>query len=193
MKVPQAGLRRFALAAAVSLCAVTVPIGVMAQDKIQDQTKDQDRLQTQDRTQDMIYGSQLMTQTERDQYRAQMRKLQTAQEREAFRLQHHEQMQERARVKGVVLPVEPPSAGAGPAGGMRGGAGAADGQGSGKKYVPPRGSCPSPLASFSWELGRGLPMSQVGAASTRKIKCWKENCFYVTWPQRLAPLPSRRW
>lgn len=134
MKTRETGLMGLALAAAISLSAAMVPTGAMAQDKIKDQTKDQtkdqDKLQTQDRTQDMIYGSQLMTQTERNQYRAQMRNLKTAQEREAFRLQHHEQMKVRAREKGLILPEQPPMGGAGfgPGAGNAAGAGAGPGK-----------------------------------------------------------------
>ena len=151
MKTRKLSLMGLAIAAAVSLSAVMVPSGAMAQDKIQDQTKDQlkdntkdqlkdqtkdqDKLQTQDRTQDLIYGSQLMTQTERNQYRAQMRNLKTAQEREAFRLQHHEQMKVRAQEKGVALPDQPPMGGAGfgPGAGAGVGAGMGSGAGAGKK------------------------------------------------------------
>lgn len=125
MKTRQYGLSGLALAAAVSVSAVLLSTSAVAQDKIQDQTKS--------RTQDMIYGSQLMTPAERSQYMNQMRTLKTAQEREAFRLQHHEQMLERARAKGVTLPDAPQAIGMGPAGGMGGGAGAAGGKGGSKK------------------------------------------------------------
>lgn len=80
-----------------------------------------------------IYGSQLMTQQERVDYRARMRNLRTAQERERFRLEHHERMQERARARGITLPDEPPARGGrgmgpggqgmGPGGGGPGGGG----------------------------------------------------------------------
>ena len=56
---------------------------------------------------DRIYGSELMTQEERYQYQTQMRALQTEEEREAFRLEHHQTMQERARAQGKTLPDEP--------------------------------------------------------------------------------------
>ena len=56
---------------------------------------------------DRIYGSELMTQEERNQYQTQMRALQTEEEREAFRIEHHEKMQERARAQGKTLPDEP--------------------------------------------------------------------------------------
>lgn len=64
-----------------------------------------------------IYGSQLMTPAERSAYRQKMRSLKTAQEREAFRMQHHEEMQKRAQERGMQLPDMPP------AGGARGGMG----------------------------------------------------------------------
>ena len=80
-----------------------------------DQTRDQDRTQLQD--QDRIYGSELMTRQERNDYRNRMRTLKTQQEREAFRLEHHKQMQERARAQGKTLPDMPP-AGMGPGSGM---------------------------------------------------------------------------
>lgn len=141
MKTRKTGLMGLALAAAVSLSAVLVPTGAVAQDKIKDQTKVQDKLQTQDRTQNMIYGSQLMTQAERNQYRAQMRNLKTAQEREAFRMQHHEQMKVRAQEKGVVLPDQPPMGGAGfgPGVGAGGGAGMGSGGGNGAGSGPGAG------------------------------------------------------
>ncbi|MFN4342992.1 MAG: hypothetical protein ACK4FE_13335 [Azonexus sp.] len=71
-----------------------------------------------------IYGSQLMTRQERIAYRNQLRNAQTAEAREQIRLQHHEQMQLRAKERGVTLPDAPPPQGAGmgrrmgPGGGM---------------------------------------------------------------------------
>jgi len=68
--------------------------------------------QAQQRTQGQaragnVYGWQLMTPAERDQYRQQMRQMHTRQERERFRAEHHRQMQERARERGITLPEEP--------------------------------------------------------------------------------------
>ncbi|MDO8286057.1 MAG: hypothetical protein Q7T69_13695 [Rhodoferax sp.] len=63
----------------------------------QDQTRDQDRLR------DPIFGSQLMSPQERVQYQAKVRTLKTEQERESYRLEHHNQMQERAMVLVRVL------------------------------------------------------------------------------------------
>jgi len=88
-----------------------------------DQIKDQTQLQTRDQTQDQIYGSQLMTEQERIQHRNQMRSFKTEQEREAYRLEHHKRMQERAKVKGVTLPDEPMMRPGGTGGGMGPGGG----------------------------------------------------------------------
>ena len=74
--------------------------------------------QVQQQTRQTIYGSQLMTPQERMEYRTRMRSLKTRQEREAFRLQHHKEMQERARERGMQLPDMPP-----PGGGMGSGMG----------------------------------------------------------------------
>jgi len=69
-----------------------------------------------------IYGSQLMTQQERDEHRAKMRAAKTAREREQIRNEHHERMKERARAHGISLPDMPPAkAGSmGPGGGGMG-------------------------------------------------------------------------
>jgi hypothetical protein len=113
------------------------------QDRLQtpDQTRDQDRLRTRD--QDQIYGSQLMTQEERNVYRNRMRAAKTEQEREQIRNEHHEQMKVRAKEKGVTLPDEPPARGRGmgpgkgmgPGMGPGGGAGGmGPGMGNGRRY-----------------------------------------------------------
>lgn len=60
-----------------------------------------------------IYGQQLMTEQERAEHREQMRSLRTEEEREAFRQEHHERMQERAKERGVTLPEEPGQRGKG--------------------------------------------------------------------------------
>ena len=125
MRTRKVNLIGLGLAAALALSGVIATTSAVAQDQIKDQT--------QLRLQDQIYGSELMTQTERDQYRTQLRTMTKEQDREAFRLQHHKQMQDRARVKGVTLPNEPPASKAGAVGGMGGGAGGAGSGASGKK------------------------------------------------------------
>ena len=81
---------------------------------------------------DQIYGSELMTPQERSEYQTRMRSMKTEQEREALRLEHHKQMQERAKAQGKTLPDMPP-AGMGPGSGMGPGGGKGMGPG-GKGY-----------------------------------------------------------
>lgn len=83
-----------------------------------DQVPAQEKAQAQ--KQEKIYGSQLMTQQERTEYRAKMRAAKTAEEREQIRKEHHETMKELAKVRGVTLSDEPPARGGGmgPGGGM---------------------------------------------------------------------------
>ena len=114
-----------------------------AADQDQDRLRDQDRLQTPDQTrdQDQVYGSQLMTQEERNAYRNRMRAVKTEQEREQIRKEHHEQMKVRAKEKGMTLPDEPPARGRGmgPGKGMGpgtgpGGGGMGPGMGNNRRY-----------------------------------------------------------
>ncbi|KAB2912236.1 MAG: hypothetical protein F9K30_20990 [Dechloromonas sp.] len=79
-----------------------------------------------------IFGSQLMTQQERNDHRLKMRSAKTAEERETVRAKHHEQMLERARQQGVTLPETPPAQGAGRGMGPGGGRGMGGGQGPGR-------------------------------------------------------------
>ena len=72
--------------------------------------------------QDQVYGSQLMTQEERNQYRAKMLAATTEQEREQIRNEHHQMMKVRAEEQNVIIPDEVPA---------RGGAMQGDGMGKG--------------------------------------------------------------
>lgn len=84
--------------------------------------------QQQTQAQERIYGSQLMTQRERNEYRGRLRTAKTAEEREQIRAEHHEAMKVRAKERGVSLPDQPPDQpghmgrgqGAGPGGGGMG-------------------------------------------------------------------------
>jgi len=78
-----------------------------------------------------VYGSQLMTQQERMEYRQRMRNASSAEERERIRKEHHEQMKIRAKEQGVTLPDEPPPRGGGKGMGPGGGMGPGMGQGMG--------------------------------------------------------------
>lgn len=116
-----------AVSGAVSLASGTLS----AVEPVRAQTQAQARQQVQEQ----IYGSQLMTEQERIEHRTTMRNLKTQQERDAYRLEHHKLMQERATARGVTLPDMPPQAGAGigqGAGvGQRGGMGQGGGMGPG--------------------------------------------------------------
>lgn len=81
----------------------------LAYDQDRDRARDQAREQQQIRDQD-IYGWQLMTTQEREEYRARMRAARTLEEREQIRTEHHERMKARAKERGM-----------GPGGGMDGG------------------------------------------------------------------------
>ena len=77
----------------------------------------------------VMYGSQLMTPQQRMEYRAKLRAAKTIQERERIRQEHHEEMMELAKKRGVTLPAVPPVGGAGMGPGrMNGGAGMGPGR-----------------------------------------------------------------
>ena len=78
-----------------------------------------------------IYGSQLMTKQERIEHLNKLRAAKTVEERDQVRLQHHEQMQLRAKEKGVTLPDAPPAMGGGQGRGMVGVGGMGPGPGRG--------------------------------------------------------------
>lgn len=78
----------------------------------------ENQVQGQAQEQEQVYGSQIMTQQERIEFRARMSAATTAEEREQIRKEHHEQMQARAKERGVTLPDSPPAGGMmGPDGG----------------------------------------------------------------------------
>lgn len=90
------------------------------------QANEQERIQTQE--QEHVYGSQMMTEQERNEYRTRMNAAKTNQEREQIRMEHHERMKERAKEQGVSMPDSPPPS----RGGMGGGMGSGMGGGKGK-------------------------------------------------------------
>lgn len=60
---------------------------------------------------DYVYGRELMTDKELSEHQAKMHSFKTEEEREAYRMAHHERMEQRAEDKGVALPSEAPAAG----------------------------------------------------------------------------------
>jgi hypothetical protein len=70
------------------------------------------------------FGWNLMTPEERTEHRAKMRSLETREEREQYRIEHHEKMKERAKERGITLPDQPRNRGGmGLGDGRRGGGG----------------------------------------------------------------------
>jgi hypothetical protein len=99
-----------------------------------------------------IYGSQLMTQQERTEYRNRMSQAKTAEERERLRQEHHRQMQARAQERGITLPDEPRSA---PPGGMGTGMGPGPGGGPGGTGAMGPGAGRGPMGPSAAPKGSG--------------------------------------
>lgn len=80
--------------------------------------------------QQQVYGWQLMSQQERNEYQEKMRHMKTNEERERFRMEHHEMMRKRAEERGMKLPDKPMhDMGSGPHDGMGMGKGKGGGAG----------------------------------------------------------------
>ncbi len=60
---------------------------------------------------EQVYGSELMTEKERNEHRNMMRNAKNEQEREQIRKEHHKKMKERAKERGLSMPEEPPARG----------------------------------------------------------------------------------
>jgi hypothetical protein len=82
-------------------------------------------------TEQQVYGSQLMNEQERLDYRQRLRNAPSEEERQQIRAEHHQRMQERARQMGVTLPEQPPGQGMG--------AGQGRGMGGGGQGLGPKG------------------------------------------------------
>lgn len=109
---------------------VSVASAAFAQGQAGDQS--QSPMQTQGGG-EQIFGSQMMSAEERQEYRERMQSATTAEERERIRAEHHERMMDRAQEQGVTLPDMPPEHGQrmGPGGGMGPGEGRGPGGGMG--------------------------------------------------------------
>ena len=93
MKTPRSSISKTAAVIVLVSATAWSSVGVHAQDQTQTQTQ--------------VYGNQLMTDAERTAYQTKMRTLKTTAERDAFRLEHHDQMKARAAEKGLTLPDAP--------------------------------------------------------------------------------------
>lgn len=76
-----------------------------------------------------VYGSQMMTEQERNEHRAQLRAAPSEEAREQIRRAHHDHMRQRAQERGITLPEEPPARGSGTGFGPGPGGGAGTGRG----------------------------------------------------------------
>ena len=121
--------------------AAAVWMAVASGASAQAQQPDQSRPQAQQQKQESIFGSQMMSREERDEYRRRMRSAKTPEERTQIRNEHHDQMVARAKERGITLPAEPPAGrprGPGMGGGMGGGMGPGPmGPGPGGPRQPP--------------------------------------------------------
>jgi hypothetical protein len=92
-----------------------------------------------------VFGRELMTDQEMAEHRARMRAAATPEEREKIRQEHHQQMVERAKQRGITLPETPPGPppGRGMGKGMGQGMGPG-GMGAGRGMGPPPGKGPPP-------------------------------------------------
>jgi hypothetical protein len=90
------------------VCSLFFPVTFAA---AADQTTERERLQVQE--QEYIYGSQMMTEQERNEYRARMHAAKSNEEREQIRMEHHERMTKRAKDQNLRLPDTPPKKGRG--------------------------------------------------------------------------------
>lgn len=98
------------LASALSLAA---PVQAADQDRDRVQTRDPSTHTnpSQDQEGPQVYGWELMTGKERTQYQIKQMSLKNEKEREAFQLEHHKKMQERAKAQGKTLPDMPQGGG----------------------------------------------------------------------------------
>jgi len=104
----------FVCASALVLFPLFAPLpGLSQTSPTPSQSQDRATVRDQKQTQERIFGSQLMTEEERKEYREQMRRAKSDQERAEIRAQHHERMKARAEQRGVSLPDEPPVRGRG--------------------------------------------------------------------------------
>lgn len=111
--------------------------------------------QTEPTDQRPIYGSQLMNEQERFEYRQRMRSAASDTEREQIRMEHHQAMQERAQKMGVTLPDEPPARGMGQGMGRGMGPGQGMGQGMGPGQGMGRGQGMGPGQGMGQGMGPG--------------------------------------
>lgn len=80
----------------VAACALALAFGIAP-------AADRENPDPPGQSQEQIYGSQLMTQQECDEYRTRVRAAKTAGEREQIRREHHQRMKKLAKECGIAL------------------------------------------------------------------------------------------
>ncbi|HET8710634.1 MAG TPA: hypothetical protein VFM32_04620 [Spongiibacteraceae bacterium] len=125
-------IRQTVFAVAVSSVLSLASQVALADDSNAGRAQSMQQATEQMREREQVYGWQMMSQQERLEYRERMRNLKTHEEREAFRMQHHEQMQQRAKERGVELPAMPMPQGQGKGMGQGQGQGMGSGMGNGQ-------------------------------------------------------------
>ena len=105
-----------------------------------------------------IFGSQLMSDQERQSHRLQMLNANTPEERERIRADNHERMQKRAEEQGITLPEVPPARGMGQ--GMQQGRGQGMQQGQGQGMQQGRGQGMQQGQGQGMQQGQGQGMQQ---------------------------------
>lgn len=116
-------MKRKPVIAVALACFLLLPSGLVL---AADQTTERERIQTEE--QEHVYGSQMMTEQERNEYHVRMQAAKTNEEREQIRMEHHKRMAERAKAQGLSLPDTPPQKGGGMGGGMGHGMGGGKGK-----------------------------------------------------------------
>lgn len=109
--VPLAGIL-LALGSATVLAQTSPPQAAPAQTQAgsTDETRPrQQRFRLRVRQHELIYGAQIMTPQEREEYRIRLRSARTDEERTRIRAEHQARMTERAKAQGVTLPEDAPA------------------------------------------------------------------------------------
>lgn len=101
-------MKRLLAIAALPVCLL-LPAGLAF---AADQSSERERIQTQEQHQEHISDSHLMTEKEREEYRARMRAATTEEERRKIRTEHHERMKKRYQSNDSGA-TRPPSTGGG--------------------------------------------------------------------------------
>lgn len=85
---------------------VFIVSSILAEVQVDTQDRALARMQEKAQKPEQIYGRQLMTRRERNEYRSRILNARTAEDRKQIRQQHHERMRARAAERGLSIPEE---------------------------------------------------------------------------------------